>query len=162
MTQLQKMFCLLAAIGLSACGGGGSSSSGAATPPTTTTPPPATTPPPPPPTPPTSLLTKNVEVFGITISATDAVPDASVLHAANVLAEYLDNDEDGSPDNAAVVDEMRTRNARLIMTRDSAELETLSGQITTTTNDQDLLANEVFINGQATGSLMPLTKRYYT
>lgn len=41
-------------------------------------------------------FTKHIEVFGIHINATASAPDEKLLHAANVLAEYLDNDEDGA------------------------------------------------------------------
>jgi len=41
-------------------------------------------------------------VFGIYLVATPDAPDAYVKHSANILAEYLDNDEDGVPDDPAV------------------------------------------------------------
>ena len=45
---------------------------------------------------------KHVEVFGVHVHATAAAPDDKVLHAANVLAEYLDSGEDGVPDNQKI------------------------------------------------------------
>ena len=36
-----------------------------------------------------------INVFGINIIAQESVPDIKVEHVANVLAQYLDNDEDG-------------------------------------------------------------------
>ena len=50
---------------------------------------------------------KYVEVFGIPIYATANTPDDKVLHAANVLAQYLDNDVDGTPDNPLVVEKIK-------------------------------------------------------
>jgi len=47
---------------------------------------------------------KHVEVFGVHVYATADSSDEIVLHVANVLAEYLDNDEDGVPDNQKVMD----------------------------------------------------------
>ena len=41
-------------------------------------------------------FTKQVEVFGLYIYATNTTGDAKLLHAANILAEYIDNDEDGT------------------------------------------------------------------
>ena len=35
-------------------------------------------------------FSKRVEVFGIEVDASRSTPDAKVLHAANVLAQYLD------------------------------------------------------------------------
>jgi len=53
-------------------------------------------------------------VFGVIILASDTVPDDKLMHAAHVMAQYLDNDEDGSPDTA-VVDAMVAQSAALIM-----------------------------------------------
>ena len=50
------------------------------------------------------VFTKQVEVLGIHVLATADSSDEIVLHVANVLAEYLDNDEDGVPDNQKVMD----------------------------------------------------------
>ena len=44
-------------------------------------------------------FTKKVVVFDVPIYGTNQVDDAKMRHAANVMAEYLDNDEDGQPDN---------------------------------------------------------------
>ena len=70
-----------------------------------------------------SGFSKSVQVFGVVIRATENVPDVKVLHAANIMAEYLDNDEDGTPDNLHVVNEMVRQGATLIMVRDENELE---------------------------------------
>jgi len=43
--------------------------------------------------------TKFADVKGIKVLAYDSVPNMSVLHVAHVLAQWLDNDEDGNPDN---------------------------------------------------------------
>ena len=60
-------------------------------------------------------LEKKVEVFGIPIYANYSVDDQRLLHAANVMAQYLDNDEDGQVDNQAVLDQLLNNNARLMM-----------------------------------------------
>jgi len=52
------------------------------------------------------VFAKYVDVFGVGVLATQDVPDVKVLHCAHVLAQYLDNDEDGVPDNAAVIRNM--------------------------------------------------------
>ncbi len=51
-------------------------------------------------------FSKHVDVFGVNIFATSSTPDEKVLHAAAVMAQYLDNDEDGSADSAALIEEM--------------------------------------------------------
>ena len=71
------------------------------------------------------VLPKQIDVFGVKVLGTTATPDAKMRHAAIVLAEYLDNDEDGNVDNADVVSAMTGANAAIIMTRDEDELERL-------------------------------------
>ncbi len=44
-------------------------------------------------------FTKKVIVLGVPIYATNTTGDDKLLHAAGVLAQFLDNDEDGAPDN---------------------------------------------------------------
>lgn len=72
------------------------------------------------------MFYKQVDVFGVQVYATAATPDRKVLHAANVLAQYLDNDADGRPDNEVVVDTMRKNKAAMIMfatEQDSVEID---------------------------------------
>ena len=64
-------------------------------------------------------FTKRIDVFGIHLYGTPAAPDRKMHHAANVLAQYLDNDEDGVPDNPRVVAELVKKKSVLIMTKDS-------------------------------------------
>jgi len=45
---------------------------------------------------------KGLSVFGINILATAEVADEKLLHAANITAELIDNNEDGKPDNTCV------------------------------------------------------------
>lgn len=67
-------------------------------------------------------FTRKVEVFGIKIFAVPSVEDANLLHAANLMAQYLDNDEDGIPDNKAVVDKMIEQNAFIVMWKKESDL----------------------------------------
>lgn len=69
-----------------------------------------------------SAFTKKVEVFGINLFAVPVVEDVKLLHAANLMAQYLDNDEDGSPDNQAVVDEMVANNAFMVLWKNENDL----------------------------------------
>ena len=96
---------------------------------------------------------KSVQVFGVSVRATAATPDEKVLHAATVLAEYLDNDEDGAPDDAAVLEQMVKRGAVLIMAKDYADLEAsrnLFGDLTEAA--QVLYAYETRPMGSVAGS----------
>ena len=45
-----------------------------------------------------------IDVFGIYVVSTPSAPESYVLHAANVLAQYIDNDEDGQPDDPVILD----------------------------------------------------------
>ena len=58
---------------------------------------------------------RKIVVFGIDIYAAPGVEEERLLHAANVMAQYLDNDEDGMPDNQLVLDSMRASKAFMIM-----------------------------------------------
>ena len=58
---------------------------------------------------------RKVVVFGIDIYAVADVTDDKLLHAANLMAQYLDNNEDGIPDNQAVVDAMLENKAYMVM-----------------------------------------------
>ncbi|NQU20333.1 MAG: hypothetical protein HQ567_03555 [Candidatus Nealsonbacteria bacterium] len=69
------------------------------------------------------LLAKQVDVFGIMVYATESTPDKKVLHAANVLAQYLDNDADGQPDNRAVIEAMRKHRAAVMMCATEREMQ---------------------------------------
>ena len=76
-----------------------------------------------------ALFPKHIDVFGVSVRGTAGTPDDKMLHAANVMAEYLDNDADGVPDSALVVQAMQANNATLIMTIDFAELDEIFSEI---------------------------------
>ena len=50
------------------------------------------------------VLDKFIDVFGMFVVASPNAPLAYVEHTANVLAEYIDNDADGIPDDQTVLD----------------------------------------------------------
>jgi len=68
---------------------------------------------------------KKVEVFGIPIYAVTKVEDVKLLHAANVMAQYLDNDEDGTIDNQAVLDAMIVNEAFMVMWKSENDLDNI-------------------------------------
>ena len=71
------------------------------------------------------FFTKYITVFGINIFATKETPDHKIIHAANVLAQYLDNDANRLPDNKEVLEELVNNNASLIMSKDENQGESL-------------------------------------
>ena len=58
---------------------------------------------------------RKVVVFDIEIYAVPKVSDEKLLHAANIMAQYLDNDENGTPDNQLVMDKMVENQAFMVM-----------------------------------------------
>jgi hypothetical protein len=105
------------------------------------------------------LFEKRVDVIGVTIFATARTADAKVLHAANVLAQYLDNDADGQPDNRRVVEALRKRRAAIIMFATEREAESifedLEEEVPTHVLDamglQDLYGSETHPGGAGRG-----------
>ena len=68
---------------------------------------------------------KYANVFGVHIFASRTTPKDKLSHAAGVLAQYLDNDEDGVPDNTLVLSQLVSRNVFIIMPGTEAEMEQL-------------------------------------
>jgi len=96
-------------------------------------------------------LAKQIEVFGIHVYATDNVANEKMLHAANVLAKYLDNDEDGVPDNQLVVDVLVKNKSSLIMGKDEAEMNALDRSILPPRETQELWDEETHPGGAKQG-----------
>jgi hypothetical protein len=71
------------------------------------------------------IFAKHVDVFGVKVYATADTPDAKVMHAANVLAQYLDNDADGKPDNLLVIKAMLKAKAGMMMVATQRAMEEL-------------------------------------
>lgn len=69
-----------------------------------------------------SSFNRKVEVFQIPIYAKKKVDDARLLHAANVMAQYLDNDEDGEVDNELVHAALIDNKAFLFMWASKADM----------------------------------------
>jgi len=71
----------------------------------------------------TESLPKHTDVFGIPVFGTETTSDKAVLHAAIILAELLDNDEDGVPDNSKVADYLVSSYKYAVVFYDFAEVE---------------------------------------
>jgi len=96
-----------------------------------------------------SALPKHVQVFGLFIQATDRVPDAKLLHAADITADFLDNDRDGKPDNPEVNDKLWNERSAIVMGYDERELERLHDRYGEMFDDyslQGLFATETLPN----------------
>jgi hypothetical protein len=65
---------------------------------------------------------KKVVVFDIPIYANKKVEDIRLLHIANVMAEYLDNDEDGNIDNPLVHEHMISNGAFMVIWKKQSNL----------------------------------------
>ena len=91
-------------------------------------------------------FTKYVQVWGIHIIGTSSTPDQKILHAANVMAQYLDNDENGVPDNKRVIDALVSNNSILVMAKSEKEFENLVDKLDLSAFDsfsaQDLYGTE--------------------
>ena len=48
------------------------------------------------------IFSKKASIFDIDILASSTTSDDKILHAAKILAQYLDNDENGQVDNVLV------------------------------------------------------------
>ena len=70
-------------------------------------------------------FTKKVEVFGLYIYATNTTADNKLLHAASILAEYIDNDEDGKPDNPNIMKALLKGKGAIVMAKTEEEARSL-------------------------------------
>lgn len=67
------------------------------------------------------VFNRKVVVFNISIYAFSTVEDTKLLHFANILAQYLDNDEDGVVDNLIVHNALKANNSFLFIWKTEAE-----------------------------------------
>jgi len=61
------------------------------------------------------MFDRKINVFGIPIYAVKEVDEQKLVHAANIMAQYLDNNEDGTVDDAKVLSNMLAVKAFLFM-----------------------------------------------
>eukprot|EP00111_Clytia_hemisphaerica_P008270 TCONS_00024122-protein len=72
---------------------------------------------------PFSIFTKYVKVFDLYFVATETSDDLKVLHGASVLYQYLDNNDDGKPDNEMVYQKLIEVKALMVMFADEKEMD---------------------------------------
>ena len=103
------------------------------------------------------IFEKYVNVFGVNVYASASVPDEKLIHAASVMAEYLDNNEDGQPDNPDVINAMTSQGATLVMFGRNGEpleddfFERAEPLFESGVALQNLYAAETIPNGAASG-----------
>jgi len=104
------------------------------------------------------IFTKEKEIYGIKFYATDGVADEKLQHAMNVMAEYLDNNEDGVIDNPGVHQKMVEKGATMVVFKDGEESEKLGEKAMRTLGStvsqeaiQDLYNSEIHISGAKEG-----------
>ena len=61
-------------------------------------------------------FSKYSNAFGVNVFATSGVSDWKISRVSNIIAECLDNDLDGAPDNISVVNSLFANQASIIMT----------------------------------------------
>ena len=97
-----------------------------------------------------------LEVFGVGVAATGTVPRRKMMHAAGVMAQYLDNDEDGTADHPFIIGAMNTPQmpALLCMFSDERDLiQTVREyeDVLDRYHWQDLFAHETHPEGSSIG-----------
>ena len=68
---------------------------------------------------------RKIVVFDIPIFAFSTVEDSKLIHVANVLAQYLDNDEDGVVDNSTIHTQLKTGKSFIYLWKTTAERDAL-------------------------------------
>jgi len=103
----------------------------------------------------TTTFDKKANVFGLMLYGTAGVKESTLMHAAKVVAQYLDNDEDGVVDDAAVVASLVAEKASMVIFTTDSEASTFFAKTFDscrgpTPNVQDLYQSEI-IGGGGTG-----------
>ncbi len=101
------------------------------------------------------VFPKQDKVFGIKIYATKSVADKKIKHVKTIISEYIDNDEDGHPDNPDVLKALVDEEAGMMITKNSAESMKIFilnvKAIPITSKLQELYDIEIHPNGQKEG-----------
>ena len=72
------------------------------------------------------VFNRKVVVYNISIYAFSTVEDTKLLHISNILAQYLDNDENGVVDNLIVHDALKANNSFLLLWKTEAERDSFT------------------------------------
>lgn len=88
-------------------------------------------------------LPQKATVFGINIYAASDVKTIKIQHVANVMAQYLDNDQDGVADQPNVLRTLQQRKSALVISNDNANVAELQVNMTADYYVQDLRADNI-------------------
>jgi|GEM_PF-2026303 len=92
---------------------------------------------------PSNFFTHKATVFdAVTLCATNKVPAQKLTYAANVTAQWLDNDQDGVIDEPALLDHLRRNQAVLVMSKSGFSEEAFEAMDIEGRVGQDLSADE--------------------
>lgn len=69
------------------------------------------------------IFSKFVRVFDLYFVATKSSPDDRLLHGACIFYQYIDNDDDGQPDNALVYEKLVEMRATMVMFESESKME---------------------------------------
>jgi hypothetical protein len=99
------------------------------------------------------IFKKRISIFGLNLLATKKVKNSKFIHAAHILAEYLDNNQDGIVDDPKVLSYMVQEKATLIMFESDSERDDLEDKIDDIKlgNYQDLFDEETKPGGRDKG-----------
>ena len=103
-----------------------------------------------------SIFTQEITTFGMRIVGTDTVASETLRHAAQVAAEYLDNDENGVADDEEIPHSLRRRRALLVMFANAQERDTVGVFERMSVEGfhvQDLYADETNVPGRFDATL---------
>ncbi len=102
-----------------------------------------------------SVFTKHIDVLGLHVFAKSNVSNSKVLHCANVLAQWIDNNEDGIPDDALVHQHLVNRYASMLVWANPNQAEGDYDSIPNSTWDnngfQELFADEMNLGYPSNG-----------
>jgi len=76
-----------------------------------------------------AIFKKRISIFGLNLLATQKVENSKFIHAAHILAEYLDNNQDGVVDDPKVLSYMLQEQATLVMFESDSERDELGDKI---------------------------------
>ena len=91
---------------------------------------------------PFKIFSKFVKLWDLYFVATKSSPDEKLLHAAYVLYQYIDNDEDGTPDNEEVYSKLVEKKATMIMFKNQKEVRS-SGDFFDKVKQYDVLIQDL-------------------